>query len=113
MITAVIAWALLGMEGAGTNKCALTDALLMITHALLNALLMLYSGVEAAATECERPFRCRDNHIHFEKFCCVVTDNICELLELAEYRGIPYRNRDHHEDQGDSAALAFSDSFFF
>ena len=106
MITAVIAWALLGMEGAGTNKCALTDA-------LLNALLMLYSGIEAAATECERPFRCRDNHIHFEKFCCVVTDNICELLELAEYADLPYKNRDHHEDQGDSAALAFSDSFFY
>jgi len=106
VITAVIAWALLGMEGAGTNKCALTDA-------LLNALLMLYSGIEAAATECERPFRCRDNHIHFEKFCCVVTDNICELLELAEYADLPYKNRDHHEDQGDSAALAFSDSFFY
>ena len=85
----------------------------MITHALLNAVLMLYSGIEAAATECERPFRCRDNHLHFEKFCCVVTDNICELLELAEDRGIPYKNRDHHEDHADSAALAFSDSFFF
>ena len=81
----------------------------MITEALL----MRYSGIEAAATECERPFKCRDNHLNFEKFCCVVTDNICEQLELAEYGDIPDRNKYHHEDGSDDPALAFADSNVF
>ena len=84
-------------------------ALLMITDALL----ILHSGIEAAATECERPFQCRDNHLHLEKFCFVVTDNICEQLELAEYRDIPGRNSNHHEDEDDDPALAFADSNVF
>ena len=38
-------------------------------------------GVEAASCECERPFKRRDNHLHLERFCDVVTKDICELLE--------------------------------
>jgi len=41
-------------------------------------------GVEAASSECERPFKRRDNHLHLERFCNVVTSNICQLVQAEE-----------------------------
>ena len=38
-------------------------------------------GIEAASVECERPFHCRQTHLHLEHFCAVVADNIAQLLQ--------------------------------
>ena len=37
-------------------------------------------GIEAAAIECERPFRRRANHLALGRFCVVVAENVAQTL---------------------------------
>ena len=38
-------------------------------------------GIEASATECERPMLRRSNHMPIERYCLVVMDNVQQVLE--------------------------------
>ena len=44
--------------------------------ALLSFVLL---GTETAATECERPFKRRADHLPLERYCLTVSDNIAQL----------------------------------
>lgn len=37
-------------------------------------------GTETAATECERPFKRRPDHLPLERYCLVAADNVVQLL---------------------------------
>jgi ion channel-forming bestrophin family protein len=48
--------------------------------ALLSFVLL---GTETAATECERPFKCRADHLPLERYCMTVSDNIAQLAAMS------------------------------
>ena len=49
-------------------------AMAMLSFALL--------GTETAATECERPFKCRADHLPLERYCLTVSDNVAQLAAM-------------------------------
>ena len=52
--------------------------MVIVVSAIMTWALM---GIEAASVECERPFHCRQTHLHLEHFCTIVADNIAQLLQ--------------------------------
>ena len=51
---------------------AVVPPLIAISWALL--------GIEAAALECERPFKHRPNHLPLGRFCVVTAENVAQTL---------------------------------
>ena len=60
-------------------------------------------GTETAATECERPFKRRPDHLPLERYCLVIADNVAQLL-AADADAAGRRRRGH--DAGGGAGLA-------
>ena len=50
---------------------------------LLIAISWALLGIEAAALECERPFRRRPNHLPLGRFCLVTAENVAQTLAEA------------------------------
>ena len=55
-----------------------------LTVAVIAVISWALLGVEAASCECERPFKCRDNHLHLERFCQVVANDIRQLIQAEQ-----------------------------
>eukprot|EP00669_Euglena_mutabilis_P004787 TRINITY_DN16148_c0_g1_i1.p1 TRINITY_DN16148_c0_g1~~TRINITY_DN16148_c0_g1_i1.p1 ORF type:complete len:174 (-),score=25.49 TRINITY_DN16148_c0_g1_i1:101-622(-) len=51
---------------------------------IMAALSWLMLGLEAAATECERPVLSHGNHLPLERYCVVIMDNIFQILTSRE-----------------------------
>ena len=68
-------------------------AIALVSFALL--------GTETAATECERPFKRRPDHLPLERYCLVIADNVVQLLATEEDAGRRWCRR---VDDGQRAA---------
>ncbi|KAL7548761.1 hypothetical protein ACHAWF_012023 [Thalassiosira exigua] len=65
------------LQGIGSGGLEAVPALLAASWALL--------GIEAAAVECERPFRLRANHLPLGKMCVVVARNVAQTMKTVGY----------------------------
>lgn len=63
------------VEAAATHGWSATPATVATCWGLL--------GIEAAAVECERPFRCQSNHLPLGKVCVVTARNVAQTLRGA------------------------------
>ena len=53
-----------------------------LTPPSISTAAFLLLGTETAATECERPFARRCDHLFLERYCAVVADNIAQILAM-------------------------------
>jgi len=61
-------------------------------------------GIEAAAVECERPFRGTTNHLALGKMCVVVARNVAQILRHATNAPLPAAGGDG--GGGDSTVMS-------
>mmetsp|Transcript_12663 Transcript_12663/g.22738 ORF Transcript_12663/g.22738 Transcript_12663/m.22738 type:complete len:403 (-) Transcript_12663:212-1420(-) len=65
------------LQGIGSNGWKSIPALLAASWALL--------GIEAAAVECERPYKLHSNHLPLGKMCVVVAKNAAQTIKTIGY----------------------------